>query len=163
MAFSLCFTLTFRGLCSSLDELKRIVSGETPDIIGLCETFLDSNKDMLLDIPGYRMERLNRKQMARGGFALFIADRLAYNVRSDLIRNEEEIFESLLIEIKSGFKDLGVCLVYRSPSGSITSFMKILEEVLDSVQKHPCELFLNGDFNLNLLDQNSASATDFCR
>jgi len=63
------------------------------------------------------MERLNRKQIARGGAALYIADRLAYNVRSDLSRNEEGIFESLLIEIKSECKDLAVGLVYRSPSG----------------------------------------------
>ena len=39
--------------------------------------------------------------------------------------------------------------------------MKILEEVLNSVQKHPYELILTGDFNLKLLDQNSASAIDF--
>ena len=39
--------------------------------------------------------------------------------------------------------------------------MKILEEILDSVQKHPYELILMGDCNLNLLDQNSASAIDF--
>jgi hypothetical protein len=44
--------LNILGLCSSFDELKQIVSGGNPDIIGLCETFLDSNKDMLLDIPG---------------------------------------------------------------------------------------------------------------
>ena len=155
------FHLNIQGLCSSFDELKRIVSDGTPDVIGLCETFLDSKKDILLDIPGYRMERLNRKQMARGGLMLYIADRLAYNVRNDLSRNEEGIFESLFIEIKSMRKYLAVGLVYRSPSGSIPSFLKILEEVLDSVQKHPYELILMGDFNLNLLDQNSASTIDF--
>ena len=153
--------LNIQGLCSSFDELKRIVSGGTPDVIGLCETFLDSKKDMLLDIQRFRMERMNRKQMAKGGLALYIADHLVYNFRSDLSRNEEGIFESLFIEIKSGCKNLVVGLVYRSPSGSIPSFMKILEEVLDLVQKHPCELILMGDFNLNLLDQNSASAADF--
>ena len=52
-------------------------------------------------------------------------------------------------------------LVYRSPSGSIPSLMKILKEVLDSVQKYPCELILMGDFNLNLLAQNSVLAIDF--
>ena len=41
------------------------------------------------------MERLNRKQMARGGLILYIADRLAYNGRNDLSRNEEGISESL--------------------------------------------------------------------
>ena len=52
-------------------------------------------------------------------------------------------------------------LVYRSTSGSIPSLMKILKEVLDSVQKYSCELILMGDFNLNLLAQNSVSAIDF--
>ena len=58
-------------------------------------------------------------------------------------------------------KYLVVDLVYRSPSGSIPSFLKTLEEVLDSVQKHPYELILMGDFSLNLLDQNSDSTIDF--
>ena len=154
------FHFNIQGLGLSFDKLKRIVSGGTPDVIGLCETFLDSKKDILLDIPGYRMETLNRKQMARGGLVLYIAGRLAYNIRCNLSRNEKGIFESLFIEIKSMRMYLVVVLVYRSPSGSIPSFLKILEEVLDSVQKHPYELILMGDFNLNLLDRNSASAID---
>ena len=32
------FHLNIQGLCSSFDELKRIVSDGTPDVIGLCET-----------------------------------------------------------------------------------------------------------------------------
>jgi len=44
------FHLNIQGLCSSFDELKRIISDGTPDVIGLCETFLDSKKDILLDI-----------------------------------------------------------------------------------------------------------------
>ena len=116
------FHLSIQGLRSSFDELKRIVSEGAPDVIGLCETFPDSKKDNLLDTPGYRMERLNRKQMARGGLVLYIADRLAYNVRINLSRNEEGIFESLFIENKSTRKYLVVGLIYRSPSGSIPSF-----------------------------------------
>ena len=54
-----------------------------------------------------------------------------------------------------------VGLVYGSPRGSIPSFFRILEEVLDSVQKHTYELIPMGDCNLNLLDQNSASTIDF--
>ena len=125
------FHLNIQGLCSSFDELKRIVSDGTPDAIGLCETFLDSKKDILLDIPGYRTERLNSKQMARGGLMLYIANHLAYNVRNDLSRNDEGIFESLFIEINLMRKYLVVGSVYRSLSGSIPSVLKILEEVLE--------------------------------
>ena len=41
--------------------------------------------------------------------------------------------KSLSIEVKSMRKYLAVGLVYRSSSGSIPLFLKILEEVLDSV------------------------------
>ena len=85
----------------------------------------------------------------------------ANNVWSDMCRNEEGIFEYLFIEIELGCKDLALGLVYRSPSESVPSFMKIQEEVMALVQKNPCELILMGDFNLNLLDQNSALAADF--
>ena len=75
--------------------------------------------------------------MAIGGLVFYIADSLAYNVRIDLSRNEQGIFVSLFIEIKSTCKYLFVGLIYRSFSGSIPSFLKILEEVLDSVQNIP--------------------------
>ena len=38
------FHFNIQGLCSSFGELKRIVSDVTPDVIGLCETFLDSKR-----------------------------------------------------------------------------------------------------------------------
>ena len=119
--------INIQGLCSSFDKLKLILSGGTADVIGLFVSFLDSKKDILLDIPGYRMERLKRKQTPRGGLVLYIADRLIYNVQSDMSRNEEGIFESLFIVIKSMRKYLAVGLIYRSPSGSIPSFLKTLE------------------------------------
>ena len=73
----------------------------------------------------------------------------------------KESLNPLFIEINLMRKYLVVGLVYRSPNGSIPSFLKILEEFLDSVQKHPYELIRVGDFNLNLLDQNSSSTIDY--
>ena len=153
--------LNTQGLCSSIDQLRQIVSDGRPDIIGLCETFLDSHNEMLLDIPGYKMERLNRQRLAKGGLALYISDDLPHSVRSDLSRNEEGVFESLFIDIKLHGKDLIVGNVYRSPSGSVPSFLQILDELLDLIRRRPCELILMGDFNLDLNDMASSTTVDF--
>ena len=51
--------------------------------------------------------------------------------------------------------------IYRSPSGSVPSFLQILDEVLETIQLHSCELVVMGDFNLNLCDRRSSSSLDF--
>ena len=59
--------LNIQGLSSSIDNLRQIVSDGQPDVVGLCETFLDSGNEMLLDIHGYKMKHVNRCKMAKGG------------------------------------------------------------------------------------------------
>ena len=132
-----------------------------PDFIGLCETFLDSKNESLLHLPGYKMEYLNRSRMAKGGLAVYVSEYLPYSVRHDLSRNEEGIFESIFIEIKTQAKTLIVGNIYGSPSGSVPSFLQILDEVLEIIQLHSCELVIMGDFNLNLCDRRSSSSLDF--
>jgi hypothetical protein len=51
--------LNIQGLSLSIDNLRQIVSGGQPYIVGLCETFLDFGNDMLLNIQGYKIERIN--------------------------------------------------------------------------------------------------------
>ena len=92
--------LNTQGQCSSIDELRQIVFDGQPDVVGLCKTFLNSNNEMLLDISGYKMERLNRRRMAKGGLVLYISDVILYFVRSDLSWNDEGVFESQFIEKK---------------------------------------------------------------
>ena len=54
----------------SIDNLRQIVSVGKPDAFGLCETFLDSGNETLLDILGYEIEHINRCKMAKGGPAM---------------------------------------------------------------------------------------------
>ena len=153
--------LNIQGLCSSIDHLKQIVSDGLPDVVGLCETFLDSKNDMLLDLQGYKMERLNRQKMAKGGLALYISNNLPYSLRMDLSRNIEGVFESLFVDIKCGGKDLIVGIIYRSPSGSIPLFLHTLNDLLDTILKQSTELIIMGDFNINLMDIKSSVSLDF--
>lgn len=122
--------LNIQGLSSSIDNLRQIVSDGQPDVVGLCETFLDSGNEMLLDIHGYKMERINRCKMAKGGLAMYISCNLHYCLRDDLSRNFEGIFESQFIEIRSNGIDLIIGNIYRSPSGAISLFFGILRKYL---------------------------------
>ena len=45
--------LNIQVLSSSVDNLRQIVSGGQPNVVGLCKTFLDSDNEMVLDIHGY--------------------------------------------------------------------------------------------------------------
>ena len=64
--------LNIQGLSSSIDNLRQVASDGQPVVIGLCETFLDSGNEILLDIHGYKMEHINRCKMAKGGLAIYI-------------------------------------------------------------------------------------------
>ena len=86
-------------LCSSTDQLRQIVSDGQPGVVGLCETFLNSNNEMLLDIPVYKMERINHRRMTKGGLVLYISNVIPYFVRSDLSRNDEGFFNPSLLKV----------------------------------------------------------------
>ena len=78
-----------------------MVHSGQPDFIGLCETFLNSKTESLLHLFGYKMEYLNHSRMAKGGLAVYGSEYFQYSVRHDMSRNEEVIFESMFIEIKT--------------------------------------------------------------
>ena len=136
--------LNIQGLSSSIDNLRQIVLDGQPDVVGLCETFLYSGNEMLLDIHGYKMEHINRCKMAKGGLAMYISSNLHYCLRDDLSRNFEGIFESQFIEIRVNGIDLIIGNIYRSPSGAVSLFLRNLEEILDLILKRPMSVNHNG-------------------
>ena len=149
------------GPCSSFRELKQIVRRGNPYFIALCQTFLDLKTEPLLHLPVYKTEHLFCSRMAKGCLAVYVSEYLSYSVRHNLSRNEEGISESIFIEIKTQAKTLIVGNIHWSPSGSVPSFLQILDEVLKIIELHSCELVIMGDFNLNLCDRRSSSSLDF--
>ena len=155
--------LNIQGLSSSLDQLKLICEDSSrPDILGICETFVTEQTDLLLELLGYNCEKTHRKKLSKGRLALYISNAIPYTVRHDLSKNIEGVLESLFVEInpgKSGTLIIGE--VYRSPSGSSVTFLQILREILKAIQNQPCETVVMGDFNVNLLDYEGSFPADF--
>ena len=131
--------------------MKSLIANSSPQIIGLCETFLHKGNDMLLDISGYNLEFVNRLERKKGGLAFYIADYLDYTLRSDLCKHLDGVFESVFIEILIDNKKTIIGEIYRPPSGSIPSFLGIFDKVMSEICRSNYEIILLGDFNIDLL------------
>ena len=90
-----------------------------------------------------------------------VNDKLKYKQRKDLDVNNE-CFESMLIEIEKVKKNVLIGVNYRPPNQPVQSFLDILEDILNVVHKENKDIYLMGDFNINLFDVNSCqSVNDF--
>ena len=70
-----------RGISSKLVDLKHLIDNsfnkETPDIVLLCETWLNDNSPTL-QIPGYNIKLTNRLTKQGGGVSILIGDNIQY-------------------------------------------------------------------------------------
>ena len=70
--------LNIRGLLSKIDELKTILDECNFDIMGVCETFIDSNvAGNEISIDGYSIVKKDRNRHG-GGVLLYVKDGIDY-------------------------------------------------------------------------------------
>ena len=81
-------------------ELRRW--GVLWDVVGLAETWLDTESEKGLCVGGFGAVCASRKRKMGGGVALLVRDGLTYRERPDLGTFTEGVFESVFIEIIRG-------------------------------------------------------------
>ena len=117
-----------RGVSSKTTELKHLIdnifSNETPDIILLCETWLNVNSP-ILQIPGYRIETTNRNTKPGGGVAILIADNIQY--RRVPTPHPNDSYETCFIDVKTKNKNYIVGSLYRPPNTNPDEFHQLAE------------------------------------
>ena len=92
-----------------------------------------------------------------GGLAIYINKNLTAEtnckVMTDLSGNQDpNNGEFLFVEIKTKFRNVIICNMYRSPSGDVTHFMTELDTRLQALRKHKNKLILFvSDSNIDLL------------
>lgn len=142
--------LNIRHILPKLDELKILMtSDKSPDIVGLCETFLtDSISENQLYIDDFdiiRKDRSNIEDKSGGGVMLYTRKSLCCKRRSEFETNQiESIWAEIAVRNSKSFL---ICSVYRppnSPSGWIDKF----EEEISMAQTTGLEIILMGDFNI---------------
>ena len=153
------FHSNVNGLESKLDTLQTFLSTakSAMDVIAITETSEHSTQSFISNIniddytPAFSTPSLSQK----GGTALYI--KKAYNAfeRNDL-KVQHADFEGVWVEIKNDSDKNIVCgCVYRHPRRNPETFLQYLDLTLSKISNEDKEIYICGDFNLNLLDYES--------
>ena len=120
--------LNVHSLLAHQSELKLLLQqlsdrNSSIDIIALSETFLTEKVLKLVDIPGYILHSVCRKQSRGGGVSLLIRHGVRCRRRKDLEEFCEKDSEHIFVEItsKSG-KEIVVGSSYRAPNTNPNRF-----------------------------------------
>ena len=109
-----------------------------------------------MEIPGYSCFSC-QSHSQNGGVALYVKSGLAPIPRPDLGKDSTD-FESVWVEVEnSDGKNYLFCCTYRHPSSTIDSFSEYLQEILSIPTAPNKQVFILGDFNINLLNHNSST------
>ena len=99
--------------------------------------------------------KIHSKRNKGGGVGLYLKNSLDYKVRDDLTIMADKIFESLFVEVKCTNKTVIYGTIYRSPKAgndTMTVFLNYLRKVVRILEKSERPCFIQGDFNLDLVD-----------
>ena len=157
-----CLHLNIRSLSSNFDNLKVLMSelkdfNVKPDLVMLCETWLNANNCDLFNIPGYSLVEKHRKNGRGGGVCIFVKSGLRYKTREDISVFEEGTFESIFIELLDSKTVVGE--VYRVPGTNLRLFMETYERVVKALANESQSVVIGTDQNIDLLRASDHSGT----
>ena len=156
------FHMNVRSLSLHFDELISTLSTLKTnfDIIGLSETWnsFENPVKTNVEIPGYSYFSY-QSHSQNGGVALYVKSSLSPTPRPDLSRDSTS-FETVWVEVenRNGSNYL-FCCAYRHPCSDLDSFNEYLQEILSNPAVSKKQIFILGDFNVNLLNFNSDTPT----
>ena len=141
-----------RSLPPKIDSLRALAAADDPDIILLCETWLDDSiTDAELSISNYSICRRDRNRHG-GGVAIYVRDNVPYSV---FISHTS--LELLMVDLKLKQGNL-LCGVFYRPPSSAPSILTLLDSTLEELPPNKQKsLVLLGDFNIDSRNQNLPS------
>ena len=144
------FHTNINGLETKFGNLHEFLSSTSSkmDIIAITET--SQNDDNFIVHEGY-VNCSTPSNLSKGGTALFINDKFDSLERMNLkIQNDN--FETTWVEIVNKLsRNIVVANICRHPRYNFTDFFSYLEKSLHILTKENKEIYLCGDFNIDLL------------
>ena len=135
----------------SLSLMNNNNASNKLDILILTETFgTDKVLNSFYQIPGYDLERLDRKMKSGRGIIVYVNSKLSYNCRGDLESPEVEVLWIEVFPYKSNWSLLFEG-IYRPPSTMVETNAKIIKNIENSYLVNK-ELVLLGDFNVDAMN-----------
>ena len=159
------FSLLFNNIDGNFTNFDSLLVGlnkfsQTFSAIAICETNIDSSQKGLYEIKGFEsfyQSKIEGKGKG-SGLGLYIDEKYTCEGLPDLCICTTSI-ETLFLKITNTREEIVVGVVYRPPSGNVNLFLMEMERVLQSLPKD--NVFIGGDFNINLHDTESKSAENF--
>ena len=149
--------LNIRSMNKNFENFKYMLNMLKYEFKVICITESWCNDESMstnsnFQLPNYSVIHQMRADHAGGGICMFIHSSLSYKLRKDLSINDADC-ESLCIELSNGTtRNIIVNTFYRPPAGKIKPFKDHLKLTLTKLKNSNKQLYLVGDFNLNLLD-----------
>ena len=132
------------------------------DIIAVSETRISKKTSLTsnINLNNYSFEATPTESTA-GGTMLYVSNRLSYKPRTDLNMYKKNELESIFIEIINSKKsNIVVGCVYKHPNMDVLDFNSLINQLLDKISKEQKQIFLLGDFNINLLNYHEHQPTN---
>ena len=156
-----------------LEMLKKQVERSEVDVFCASETWLHEGiPDGLVELKGYNLTRLDRmwaeiqahtKSKKGGGLICYVKNDLDYNeYRYSFLNNSSRDLEMqwVSLEVKN-MKRIVIINVYRPPKGDYKAGCKLIHEAIKRADlKDNVEIFLMGDFNIDLKDRSSKATRE---
>ena len=161
--------LNVRSLANKWDNVKANFMNSNIHILTFSETWLHEQlpNNMFHLSNDYTLLRLDRDwndnnnpnspPKKGGGVCTFIRNNLDFseNTHSSLNMSSKDIEMQWLSISQKPNKTILIANCYRPPQGNIDRFIEILENILDDMNLTKIEIFLLGDFNIDILEKNN--------
>jgi nicotinamide mononucleotide adenylyltransferase len=149
---NICFILVHQNInrfSGKIIDIELFLDKTNVDILCLTETWLKPDK-MSFNVENYRVASVfNRVSAMGGGCMLLIKNGFKFKERKDLVGcSVERTCEIASVELE----DFLIICIYRPPSSSnFSSFLAIMEVLLEKVFLSKRAIVICGDFNIDLL------------
>ena len=120
--------------------------------IALCNSSVSNS---VVEIPGYKVYRLDRLGKAGAGVCAYVKSTLKVKVLKDLTEISESGLHQLWIQVQNKkLRSLLVCIVYRPPEIGIACLEnELLPKYIEALSRNK-DIVLTGDLNCDLLSNN---------
>ena len=145
-----------RSFNSNSDLFFSIFDGKSlPDILVISETWFTQNTSK--NLSGYLSYHVYREGSGRGGgVSVFVKEKFSSRLLPEFCFSNLNI-EICTVNVKIDNTNFIILGIYRPHSGTVEEFNSILSDIFDNRVISNKKIFLLGDININILDQNLES------
>ena len=143
------------SLAPKIDEVSTCVQNANYDLVCITETWLRRHiPDSAVNITGYNLIRLDRKEAIHGGVCLYVKDHIPFSILEDFGDDNNNLLEVLWVKLRPprlprGFSNIVVGLIYHPPTANSSIMLEYLTNCLSPLEANHASsgVILLGDLN----------------